>query len=212
MLLSTHPNIICHPQNLTTCQLYTYVACGTCIQIQLLLHIHAKEVKQSVLSVCQHKNSQIWRSRRYSNMQVSLQCREGGKMYTFQTPEMGQQCYKIVFLLAMPFDHTELCHVLPQHAGYVCSRELQFCVLVPAQKSNHAQIVATPKWALKKISLRKYCNSKIPCKSVNTILSLELMYINFYTLLIVLTNKPLVLLAQLLIILYGYDCTLPSPS
>ena len=43
-----------------------------------LSHVHAQGVKQSVLSVClsvcPHKNCQIWRSRRYSEIQVTLQC------------------------------------------------------------------------------------------------------------------------------------------
>ena len=47
-------------------------------------------------------------------MQVSLQCREGGKTYPSRRLKRATSAINRVFLSATPFDHTQLCHVLPQ--------------------------------------------------------------------------------------------------
>ena len=69
------------------------------------------------LSVCQHKNHQIWRSRHHSKMQVSLWCWEDGKTYLLwpsRRLKSATSAINGVFLLATPLDHTQLCHVLPR--------------------------------------------------------------------------------------------------
>ena len=87
----------------------------------LLPHAHAQGVKQSVLSVClfisQHKNCEIWRSRHHSKMQVSLQCREGGKTYLVRPSRHLKRATSVYVSLDHAFrPHPVMpcAHVLPQ--------------------------------------------------------------------------------------------------
>ena len=93
----------------------------------LLPRVHVQGEKQSILSVCllsvcpsvchHHKNRQILRSRRHSQMKVSLRCWECGKTYLLlpsRRLRRAMNAINHVFLSAIPFDHTRLCHVLLQ--------------------------------------------------------------------------------------------------
>ena len=83
-------------------------------------HARGKAIGFVRLFVClfvSTKNQQIRRSRRYSNMHVSLQCREGGETYLLLPSRHLKRATSIInsmFLSATPFDHTQICHVLPQ--------------------------------------------------------------------------------------------------